>query len=162
MYNDTIWNPGCNEVIQYLFGSWCWQHWRSHVNSLWPRDAIWWQRSWSALVQVMVCCLMAPSHCLNQCWLIIKGVLKHSPERILTRSLTKNTWIIIWLAQSLQIIFISSCMSHIVFNSLSPARCGSNLRSIIFKLIAENSSLDTHWEIALRRTSPVRSHYWFR
>ena len=38
-------------------------------NSLWPCDAIWRQRSWSTLVQVMACCLMAPSHCLNQCWL---------------------------------------------------------------------------------------------
>ena len=40
------------------------------VNSLWPSDAIWWQRSGSTLAQVMVCCLMAPSHYLNQCWLM--------------------------------------------------------------------------------------------
>ena len=31
-------------------------------------------RSGSALAQVMVCCLMASSHCLNQCWLIISKV----------------------------------------------------------------------------------------
>ena len=30
---------------------------------------MWWQRSGSTLAQVMVCCLMAPSHYLNQCWL---------------------------------------------------------------------------------------------
>ena len=29
--------------------------------------------------QIMACCLMAPSHCLNICWLIIKGVLWHPP-----------------------------------------------------------------------------------
>ena len=43
-------------------------HW--HVNSLWHSDAIWQLRSGSTLVQLMVCCLMAPSHYLNQCWLI--------------------------------------------------------------------------------------------
>ena len=34
----------------------------------------------STLAQIMACCLMAPSHYLNQCWLIIKGVQWHSPE----------------------------------------------------------------------------------
>ena len=47
-------------------------------NSLWPRDAIWRQRSWSTLAQVMACCLTAPSHYLNQCWLIISEVQWHS------------------------------------------------------------------------------------
>ena len=40
------------------------------LNSLWPSDAIWQQRSGSTLAQVMACCLTAPSHYLNQCWLI--------------------------------------------------------------------------------------------
>ena len=40
------------------------------VNSWWPSDSIWWQRSGPTLAQVMVCCLKAPSHCLNQCWLV--------------------------------------------------------------------------------------------
>ena len=35
------------------------------INSLWPTDAIWWQGSRSTLVQVMACCLMAPSHYLK-------------------------------------------------------------------------------------------------
>ena len=35
-------------------------------------------RTWSTLAQVMACCLMALSHYLNQCWLIIKGVLWYS------------------------------------------------------------------------------------
>ena len=30
---------------------------------------------WSTLVQVMACCLTAPSHCLNQYWLIISEFL---------------------------------------------------------------------------------------
>ena len=44
------------------------------VNSLWPSDAIWRQRSGSTLAQVMACCLKASSHYLNQCWLIISRV----------------------------------------------------------------------------------------
>ena len=51
------------------------------VNSLCPGDAIWRQRSGSTLAQVMACCLTAPSHYLNQCWLIINEVQRHSPVR---------------------------------------------------------------------------------
>ena len=58
------------------------------VNSLRPSDTIWRHRSGSTLVQVMACCLTAPSHYLNQCWLISevqwqfhKRYLRHeSPE----------------------------------------------------------------------------------
>ena len=49
-----------------------------YFNSIWPSDAIWHHRAWSTLVQVMACCLTAPSHYLNQCWLIISEVLWHS------------------------------------------------------------------------------------
>ena len=42
--------------------------------ALWPNDAIWWHRSGSTLAQVMACCLTAPSHYLNQCWIIITEV----------------------------------------------------------------------------------------
>ena len=38
----------------------CWTNQSSPINTLWPSDPIWCQRSWSSLVQVMVCCLMAP------------------------------------------------------------------------------------------------------
>ena len=58
--------------------------WDSHgwvcVNSLRPSDAIWRQWFWTTLAQVMACCLTAPSHYLNQCWLIIRGVLWHTSE----------------------------------------------------------------------------------
>ena len=57
----------------------------TNVNSLWPSDAIWWQRSGSTLAQVMACCLTAPSHYLNQCWLIISKVLWHSSEGIIMK-----------------------------------------------------------------------------
>ena len=49
--------------------------------SLWASDIIWQQRSRSTMVPVMAWGLTAPSHYLNQCWLIIKCVLQHSHER---------------------------------------------------------------------------------
>ena len=52
-------------------------------NPLWPSDAIWQHRFRSALAQVMACCLIAPSHCLNECWLITSEVQWNLPEAIL-------------------------------------------------------------------------------
>ena len=49
-----------------------------YINTLWPNDTIWQQRSGSTLAQVMACSLTAPSHYLNQCWLIISEVQSHS------------------------------------------------------------------------------------
>ena len=43
-------------------------------NSPWPDDSIWWHRTGSTLAQVMACCLLAPSHYLSQCWLLISKV----------------------------------------------------------------------------------------
>ena len=47
-------------------------------NSLWPGDAIWRHGTRSTLAQVIPCCMTAPSHYLNQCWLIIHEVPWHS------------------------------------------------------------------------------------
>ena len=38
-------------------------------------------KSGLTLVQIMTCCLMAPSHYLDQCWLIINKVQRHSSEK---------------------------------------------------------------------------------
>ena len=63
------------------------------VNSLWPSDAIWRQRSGSTLAQVIACCLTAPSHYLNQCWLIISKVWWHSSDGNITRDVSfMNDW----------------------------------------------------------------------
>ena len=48
------------------------------LNSFWPRDTIRRQRSGSTLAQVMAWCLTAPSHYLNQCWLIVSEIQWHS------------------------------------------------------------------------------------
>ena len=50
-----------------------------------PSDTIWRQRSGSTWAQVMACCLTAPSHYLNQCWLITSKVLWLSWEGNFTR-----------------------------------------------------------------------------
>ena len=55
------------------------------INSLWPTDTIWRLRTGSILAQVMACCLTAPIHYLNQCWLIISKVQWHSPVSNFTR-----------------------------------------------------------------------------
>ena len=52
----------------------------TELNSLRPSDAIWWRRSGSTLSQVMACCLMAPCHYPNQCWLIMSKVWWHSSD----------------------------------------------------------------------------------
>ena len=57
------------------------------INSLWPGDAIWQQKTGSILAQVMACCLTASSHYMNKCGLIISEVLSLSAEG----SFTVNT-----------------------------------------------------------------------
>ena len=53
---------------------------RVFINTVWPSDVIWRHRSESTLAQVMACCLTAPSHYLNQCWLIISKIQLHSSD----------------------------------------------------------------------------------
>ena len=75
-------------LVLSLNSSWCvsWMSqvgycsiiWLPDIKSFWPSDTIWQQRSGSTLAQVMACCLTAPSHYLNQCWLIINKVQWHS------------------------------------------------------------------------------------
>ena len=63
------------------------------VNTLWPSDDIWRQRSGLTLVQLMVCYLTAPSHYLKKCWLIIskvKFIGRHYHERIWRYQLVKQ------------------------------------------------------------------------
>ena len=46
--------------------------WTSYfINSSWPSEAIWRNRSGSTLVQVMAWCHQAPSHYMNHCWTLI-------------------------------------------------------------------------------------------
>ena len=58
----------------------CW----NVFHSLWLSDAFWWHRTGWPMAQFIACRLMESSHCLNQCWLIIRCVLWHSYEREFT------------------------------------------------------------------------------
>ena len=81
----TSWNP----LKFHLILIYSWQDQSRHVlkeiTSLYPSNAIRQQGNESTLVQVMACCLTAPSHYLNQSWLIISMVLWHSSEGIIMR-----------------------------------------------------------------------------
>ena len=76
-FRKRITTYSCHHIVEKLYKmKTCFQNRFSSVriNSLWPGDAIWRHRSRSTLVQVMACCLTAPSHYLHQCWLIISEV----------------------------------------------------------------------------------------
>ena len=60
--------------------------WPHCANTLWPRDPIWQHRTGSTSAQVMACCMTAPRHYLNKCWLIIRKVIWHSSESMIIRS----------------------------------------------------------------------------
>ena len=47
--------------------------------------SIWWHRFESTLAKIMACCLIAPGHYMNQCWLIISKVQWHLSEGNFTR-----------------------------------------------------------------------------
>ena len=77
------------------------------IDSLGPSAVIWRPRSGSALAQVMVCCLTAPSHYLNQCWLILSKVKRHVSQG----SFTINTSTTIYWNYS------ENCLYGILFKS---------------------------------------------
>ena len=70
-------------------------------NLLWPHGAIWWHKSGSTLVQVMAWCHQAPSHYLNQCWLVIirsciihlRVISQELPQSSITKLRSKITYI---------------------------------------------------------------------
>ena len=53
----------CTDVLIWSTSEWDTN--QMPFNSFWPSDNIWWHRSGSTSVRVMVCCLTAPSHYLN-------------------------------------------------------------------------------------------------
>ena len=86
----------CPQQVQAtMAGSAC----SASINSLWPCDAIWRHRSGSTLAQVMACCLMAPSHYPNQCWVLINKVLH-------LRAISQWVHMILLCIKSLKIILI--------------------------------------------------------
>ena len=67
------------------------------LNSLWPSDAIWRQRSGSTLAQAMACCLTAPSHYLNQMltdhqWSPMTFIFGQFHKKCLNHESLKSVW----------------------------------------------------------------------
>ena len=92
------------------------QHCRriQYVNSLWPSGVTWWHRSWSTLAQVMTCCLMAPSHSLNKCWLLISEGFFCIHLRVISQGLL--------LCMNLKIILLKS-LPHFMGAHVLPFWC---------------------------------------
>ena len=59
-------------------------YYREHLYSLRHSESLGRHKSPSILAKLMACCLTAPSHYLNQYWLISRKVHKHSPRGIFT------------------------------------------------------------------------------
>ena len=92
------------------------------ISSSWPKDYIWPQKSGSTLAQIMGCCLSAPSHCLNQCWIFNKGVLCHSTLLIKGEAAVKfwrhqerKQYLTVMLCMKLIIIFIIFAIADLLF-----------------------------------------------
>ena len=97
------------------------------LNLLWPSDAMWWHRCQSTLTQVMACCLTAPSHYLNQGWLIIREVLWHSQEGNFTG-----------IAED---IYLWYAFDNYQFNTLRPIQNGCHFADDHFKCILLNETI---------------------
>ena len=93
---------------------------------LWPSDTIRRHKSGLTLAQVMVCCLTAPSHYLNQCWLIINKVQWH-----FTRDTSSVTEI------SLKITYLKFCSNLPGANELRT----NQPQQEVWKVFADNKHL---------------------
>ena len=92
----------------------CWKFYSGlNVLTHWGLVALW---SMWTLVQMMTCCLMTPSHYMNQCWHIIRGVLRHSLG--VNQKLLMNMWSVITLLKWLLHLLL---LTWINFNPKNPS-----------------------------------------
>ena len=87
-----------------------------------------WRWSWSS----------ADRRCSNYIWVINNFIANSGASYIKRFDGTQSTY---------------GCQlkRSLAINSLATGRCDNNFKSVIFKLITQNSSLGTHCDIALRR-----------
>ena len=97
----VIWSiiQPCVDKLPYLTVDLQQDDWQS-LDSLWP------QRSASTLAQVMDCCLVAPNHYLNQCWLLISSVLRFNDIHL--RAISQPMPKLLFCIMSLKIIHLKS------------------------------------------------------
>ena len=113
----------------------------NEINSLWP-VLIWQQSSGSSLAQVMACCLMAPNHYLDQCWLIIQIGFCGTQTNFTGSVQDIKSWNEF---EKYTGKVTSMCLSAQWVKWLAPGRYGNNLKRLIFKLIVQNSSWHSPW-----------------
>ena len=77
----------CHSIGMWEVDSYCTSINLTHCGLMMPYGN---NRSGSTLAQVMACCLIAPNHYVNQCWLIIKGIQWHPMS--FTSSGFTQTW----------------------------------------------------------------------
>ena len=110
-------------------------------NGLSPGDAIWWNRSWSTFAQLMACCLTAPNHYPNQCWLTINEILWHSFQG--------NVYL---NAQSINKLCLkfTHLKSHASLSGDNELTHESYFRYLIFHIISVIDGWGISYEVALR------------
>ena len=84
-----VFRAGLDWTIKITVHQFCRVSFEAGFNSLCHSDATWWHKSKSTLLQVMDCCLKAPSHYLNQYWLLMKYCGIHL--KTITVTPNKNT-----------------------------------------------------------------------
>ena len=85
IFNQKVFFKRCIKMLSIKWQTLCASLYWLEFKPLGPSDAIWRQRSGSTLTQVMACCLTAPNHYLNQCWLIASEIQLHSSDGNFTR-----------------------------------------------------------------------------
>ena len=94
-------------------------------NSMWPGDTVWRHTSKEALAQIMACCLTAPSHDLNQCWLLI-GEVFGIRMKIISHWVPK----ILFCIMSLKIILLNSLSQLPAANDLNHNKSHQNMNIV--------------------------------
>ena len=120
------------------------------IDSLWSSDTMQQHRSGSTLVQVMAWCLMAPSHCLDQCWHIINEVFWHSLEGNITRSAYPYHGFRYYTFENYYISQISMSKIHISLLAVvaESVTCGWLLLLQVMAMLWQSSS-NVYWQLCL-------------
>ena len=101
----------------------------------------------------MAWCLTAPSHYLNQCWLIISKVPRHSSEGIIIRSADINRW-----------NKIENCILKIKSRSPWGQCVNKHVIQHIIMSYKVKMSVDVSWNVLYSvtpsRRSPAYLYFW--
>ena len=100
--------------------------------------ALWWHRSWSTLAQVMARCLVAPSHYMNQYWLIISGINQRATSQEFLQPASQQP--------AINTVYIKNYISKTSIRSPRRQWVHLNVWSNVYKSLMNTSDL-THWPL---------------